>query len=261
MKKKVNYLWLLWLGLFLSACQSTNYQGITIATAANVQYAMQELIQAFTQKEGILCQTVIGSSGKLTAQIKAGAPYDLFVSANMKYPNALHQKGFTTSTPQVYAQGKLVLWTQQKNLNPSAQLLPQFLTQSHVKHVALANPKTAPYGEAALQVLQKKELAGKLKGKLVYGESISQTNQFILSQNAEVGFTAKSVVVSPKMKGKGKWVEINSELYAPIQQGVVLLKQSNPQKVAQARKFYDFLFSDTAQKILEKYGYQTIRSL
>ncbi|OJJ14411.1 molybdate ABC transporter substrate-binding protein [marine bacterium AO1-C] len=250
---KRNYWILIWLSLVLSACHSNTYQGITIATAANVQYAMQELTRAFNQKEGIPCQTVISSSGKLTAQIKEGAPYELLVSANMKYPQNLYQQGLTVEKPKVYALGKLVLWTQHQDLTPSTQAL----TQPKVQHVALANPKTAPYGEAALQVLQKAGLAAQLKEKLVFGESISQTNQFILSQSAEIGFTAKSVVVSPRLKGKGKWVEIDETFYQPIKQGVVLIKQADTKKMAQARKFYEFLFSTAAQKILQKYGYTT----
>jgi len=251
-KRRNFFLWC-WLPILLGACQPANYQGITIATAANVQYAMQDLIQAFTAQEGIACQTVVSSSGKLTAQIKEGAPFELFVSANMKYPQSLHRQGFTLEPPKVYAQGKLVLWTQHTDLLPSMQTL----NHPKVQHVALANPKTAPYGEAALQAIQKMGLATQLKEKLVFGESISQTNQFIMSQSAEIGFTAKSVVVSPKLKGKGKWIEINKAFYQPIDQGVVLVKSVDTKKVAQARKFYQFLFSETAQKILQKYGYQT----
>jgi len=252
--KQHNFFIWVWLTLVLSACQPTAYQGITIATAANVQYAMQDLIRAFTEQEGIPCQTIISSSGKLTAQIKEGAPFELFVSANLKYPQNLHQQGFTLEPPKVYARGKLVLWTQHQSLLPS----PQILNHPKIQHIALANPKTAPYGEAALQALQKMGLATQLKEKLVFGESISQTNQFILSQSAEIGFTARSVVVSPKLKGKGKWVEINQAFYQPIEQGVVLIKNTQIKKVAQARKFYQFLFSEKAQKILQKHGYQTI---
>ena len=164
MKNRKNSLLLLWVTLGMVACQPTAYQGITIATAANVQYAMQELIEAFTTKEGIACQTVVGSSGKLTAQIKEGAPYQLFVSANMKYPQNLHQQGFTVEPPKVYARGQLVLWTQYPNLTPTTQSL----SHSKVQHIALANPKTAPYGEAAWQVLQKTGLASRLKEKLVF---------------------------------------------------------------------------------------------
>ena len=253
-KNNTLYIITLWLVLLLNSCQSTRDQGITIATAANVQFAMQELTQAFTQTHGIACQTVISSSGKLTAQIKEGAPYDVFVSANMKYPHALYNNGLAAEAPKVYTLGKLVLWTQKDDLNPELKSL----SDNKIKHLAIANPRTAPYGEAAVEVLKKTGVYNRLKSKLVYGESISQTNQFIISETAQMGFTAKSVVVSPKLKAKGKWVEIAPGLYPAIKQGVILLKQKHREaKSAQAKKFYDFLFSAKAKEILQKYGYQT----
>lgn len=251
---KNNFLYLIitWLSL-LTGCQPVPDKSITIATAANVQFAMQELTRKFTQESGITCQTVISSSGKLTAQIKEGAPYDIFVSANMKYPKALHKANLTTSAPKTYAYGELVLWTQKDDVVPALDSL----LNNNIKHLAIANPKTAPYGEAAVDVLRTMNVYNRLESKLVYGESISQTNQFIISQTADLGFTAKSVVVSPRLKNKGKWQAVNANLYKPISQGVVLLKQKSRQvQSARAQKFYDFLFSAKARKILKKHGYK-----
>ncbi|HFA48284.1 MAG TPA: molybdate ABC transporter substrate-binding protein [Bacteroidetes bacterium] len=244
--KKTFPLIIFWLALV--GCQATKKPALTIAAAANVQFAMQELVASFTQLTGIDCRVVSGSSGKLTAQIKEGAPYDLFVSANKKYPEELYRSGLTTAAPQVYAFGKLVLWSAHENVRPSISALADKSTQ----YIAMANPKTAPYGMAAVEALQYYGLIRAVEKKIVFGESISQANQFILSKTVDFGFTAKSVVLSPKVKGRGQWIEIEQPAYAPIAQGVVVFKNG---KVNEASKFYHFLFSRQAKIILKKYGY------
>lgn len=213
---------------------------------------MEELTKAFSEETGISTELVLGSSGKLTAQISQGAPFDVFVSADMKYPEKLYLDGLTTAAPKVYANGKLVLWSLQKKVPHNLE----FLTNAETVHVAIPNPKNAPYGLAARQALQHQQVYEKVKEKLVYGESISQANQFIISGTAEVGFTAKSVVLSPELKGKGNWVEVAEESYAPIRQGVVVVKKQG-KKMAEAEKFFTFLFSDKARNILQRYGYST----
>ncbi|MDO3695150.1 molybdate ABC transporter substrate-binding protein [Wenyingzhuangia sp. chi5] len=242
--------------LLVSGCDTKKekdanpYNKITIATAANMQFAMKKIASVFEKDSGVKCNMVISSSGKLTAQIKKGAPYDIFVAANMKYPEEIYKSGLSYKAPKVYAYGKLVLWTMNKQTKPSLKLL----ANSKIKHIALANPATAPYGFAAIEVLKKHQLYNKVKDKLVFGESISQTNQFITLQSAEVGFTAMSVVMSPTMKDKGTWVEVDKKNYTPIEQGIVIIKHkglTNPS----ALKFYDFLFSEKAQSILKDYGY------
>ncbi len=236
--------------LFFSACRTApSSNKITIATAANMQFAMEALTKAFTAQTDIGCDIVMSSSGKLTAQIKEGAPYDVFVAANMRYPNELFDNGFTTTQPQIYAYGYLALWSMIEGLNPSLE----GLKSDAVQHIALANTQTAPYGMAAMDVLRCHELDKKLTEKLVYGESIAQTNQFIHSKSAEVGFTALSVVLSPPMKNKGRWVKLE-EGYAPIEQGVVLIRRAE-EDLALAGRFYVFLFSAEAKQILEDFGY------
>lgn len=247
--KKTLITWILTITT-LSAFATNPTPPITIAVAANMQFAMQELTHNFTKETGIQCNLVISSSGKLTAQIKQGAPYDLFVSADMKYPDVLHKEGFALQKPKIYAYGKLVLWSLDKSIKPGLSVLKS----SIVKHIACANPKTAPYGVATIQVLKHNKIYNSIKSKLVYGESISQTNQFIISKSAQIGFTAKSVVLSPEMKGKGQWIELNPSSYAPIAQGVVILKQDHVEEAA-AKRFYNFLFSAEAKKILKSFGY------
>ena len=240
------------LTLLFFSCKKKSNTVLTIATAANMQFAIKELTQLFSQKTGIDYEVIISSSGKLTAQIQKGAPFDIFISANMKYPNQLFQKGFTHHPPQIYAYGKLVLWTMKKEIKPSLDIL----TNKKIKHIALPNPKTAPYGEAVIALLQHQHIFEKIEKKLVFGESIAQTNQFISSQAAEIGFTSKSIVLSKKMKNKGTWIALNSDIYPPIAQGIVLLKNRTTHQT-EAQQFLDFIFSKKAKEILEKLGYES----
>src|SRR5215471_8585656 len=162
---------------------------LTVAAAANVQFVMYELTKDFESSTGIKTDIILNSSGKLNAQIKEGAPYDVFVSADMKYPEELYKTGFAISSPNVYANGLLVLWTTQPNITPGADL--KILTSDAVKKIAVANPQTAPYGEASVEAMNYFKVYDQVKDKLVYGESISQTNQYISSGAADIGFTAK----------------------------------------------------------------------
>lgn len=226
---------------------------IKIAVAANVQFAMRELKTEFQKETGIKVETIIGSSGQLTAQITQGAPYDVFISADMKYPNTLFKNKLAIEKPKIYALGSLVIWTLDEKIKLSN--IPDKLLDRKVKKIAIANPRTAPYGIAAVQALKHYGIYDKVKDKLVYGESISQTNQFIVSRTAEIGFTAKSVVMSPNMMGKGNWKEVDSSAYKPIKQGCVILKYGNDNHRKESQAFYNFMFSKEAQKILKKYGY------
>ncbi len=239
--------------LFLiPSCNQQKKYKLTIATAANMQFAMEEIIIEFNKETGINCETSISSSGKLTAQIKEGAPYDIFVSADMKYPIDLYNDGFTTRQPNIYANGKLVLWSMVDSIKPSIPLL----LQKNIKHIASANPKTAPYGIATEQVLKHYQIFDSIQNKLVFGESIAQTNQFITTKAAEIGFTAMSVVLSPIVNNKGNWVPIEDKTYTPINQGIVILK-NGPSPNEKKEKFYNFLFSEKGKDILNKFGYST----
>ncbi|WP_062057071.1 molybdate ABC transporter substrate-binding protein [Aquimarina longa] len=249
--KYIKTTFIILVGLLLTtSCTQKQDKRITIAVAANMQFAIKELSKKFTDRTGIKCDLIISSSGKLTAQIKEGAPFNIFISADMKYPTELFTTGFTTRDPKIYAYGKLVLWSMIDSLHPSINTL----NSSNVYHIAIANPKTAPYGSAALTVLKKQDLYKSIKDKLVYGESISQTNQFIVSKSAQIGFTAKSVVLSPKMKNKGNWIDIDEDNYAAIAQGIVILNKHTTIQNG-AEKFYNFMFSTEAKKILTDFGY------
>lgn len=225
---------------------------LTVAAAANVQFTLEELKAAFLKETGIDIKTVIGSSGKLTAQIENGAPFDVFMSADMDFPKRLHQDGLTVGEAKVYAYGYLVLWSLTgADLSKGVEGLPD----ATFKKIAIASPKAAPYGRQAVNAMKHYKLYPGISSKLVYGESIAQTNQFITAKAVDVGFTAKSIVLAPNMKDKGTWVDVEQSAYEPIAQGVVLLKRGVKHFPKEAQKFYDFLFSKTASDIFQKYGY------
>ena len=225
---------------------------VVVATAANVQFVMKELQKTFQKDTGIELDLVVSSSGKLTAQIREGAPFDLFVSADTRYPQEIFANGGAENPPKIYARGTLVLWTRDSTVTPTLTML----TQATVKKIALANPETAPYGQAAVEVLKKAGLFDQVNSKLVYGESIAQTTQYIATGAADVGFTALSVVLSPEMKGKGRWTSLDSTSYAPIDQAAILLKHSETSpKREKSQQFYDFLYSEKARVIFRQYGY------
>jgi len=234
----------------------TSYLGaqtITVAVAANVSYAMEKLKKEFlkTHKDTKL-RIIIGGSGKLTAQIKHGAPYDIFLSANMKYPNSLYKDKVAITKPVVYAQGSLAFLSKsKKDFSKGIELL----TDSSIRLIAVANPKTAPYGKAAIEAIKNYGIYDDIKKKFIYGESISQTLSYTVSA-ADIGIVSKSALFSCKMEKFKKginWVEVDSKLYTPIEQGIVILKHAKDNNGV--REFYNFMLSDDAKKILTHYGY------
>ena len=241
------------IGMFFSqlGCKSPQGEKLIVAASANTQYAMEELIDLFEAETGTSCELIVGSSGKLTAQILEGAPFDLFFSADMKYPEEIYRRGKGVSRPEVYAYGYLVFWS----LDDQVELDEKGLINKDVRHIAMANPETAPYGRAALELLNALNVYDTIKGKLVFGESIAQTNQFILSGSAEIGLTALSVVSSPVAKGKGNWKKADPSLYQPIAQGFVHLATNNSEKEKWSREFTSFLRTEAAMNILHKFGY------
>jgi len=219
---------------------------INVAVAANVSYAIKPLIHEFNKTNTTKIKIILGSSGKLTSQIKNGAPYDIFLSANMKYPNYLYENRLTTIKPVVYAQGTLALFSAKKRDLKDISII------NSMRKIAIANPKTAPYGKAAFQAISNAKLLDINIKKFVYAENISQTVQFALVA-ADVGFIAKSSLYSPKMKKYKKganYIEVDKNLYKPIKQAMALL---NNKKGSLA--FYDFILSPKAKKIFKEYGY------
>jgi molybdate transport system substrate-binding protein len=241
--------------IFLLLFTAFNLFGSTlnVAVAANVSYAINDLITAFNKTHpDVKVQTTLGGSGKLTAQINNGAPYDILMSANMKYPESLYKNGQGITKPTVYAQGALALFsTRARDFSKGINIV----TNEHIHRIAIANPNTAPYGKASVQALKNAKLYEKVKSKFIYGESISQTVAFSVTA-ADLGFIAKSSLYSDKMKRykeNKNWIALDSNIYTPIQQGIIILKRAKDKQDAKA--FYDFILSPKAQEIFVRYGY------
>lgn len=228
-------------------------QTINIALAANVSYAIDDLIKEFNKTNPqTKVQVTLGSSGKLTAQIKNGAPYNIFMSANMKYPNSLYEDKIAITKPLIYAQGSLaILSSTKKDFSQGINLVKD----KDIEKIAIANPKTAPYGKATIEALENTKLLNEIKSKLVYAESISQTVSYTITAS-NIGFIAKSSLYSPKMSEYKKdinWIDVDPKLYTPIAQGIVIINNAKDNKEVKA--FYDFILSNTAKTIFKDFGY------
>jgi molybdate transport system substrate-binding protein len=226
---------------------------LNIAVAANVSYAINDLKKEFElQNKNIKLNIILGGSGKLTAKINNNAPYDIFLSANMLYPNSLYKSGYGITKPKVYAKGAIALLTSRgKNLNKGIKSI----LAKDINKIAIANPKTAPYGKATVEALKNAKLYDLVKAKFVYGESISQTVMYA-TKMADLGFIAKSALYSPLMSHYKKgisWIDLDPKLYTPIKQGIVILKEGKGS--SDVRSFYDFLLSESAKEIFKKFGY------
>jgi molybdate transport system substrate-binding protein len=224
-----------------------------IAVAANVSYAIDELLGEFKKSHpDTEVRVTLGSSGKLNAQIKNGAPYSMFMAANMKYPEALYSDGIATTKPVIYAQGALAyLSANPKDFSKGIDLVKD----GSIEKIAVANPKTAPYGTAAVEAMQNAGVYDGVKSKLVYAESISQTVSYAITA-ADIGFIAKSSLYSDTMRKyveNTHWVAVDPTLYKPIDQGIVILKHGSDNPKVQA--LYDFMLSDKAKEIFKNYGY------
>lgn len=236
------------LGIFNT---SNSYsQNIKIAVAASTQFAIKELINEFQQQTGIEVDIIVGSSGKLVAQIISGAPYHIYISANLAYADHVYKEGYSTTKPIVYARGSGVIWTTKDDIDVSTGLGCVLMTD--IKTIAIASPKIAPYGVLAVDALKASDYYKRIEDKLIFGNSISQVNQYTTLGTVDIGITAKSIVCSPRMKGVGKWIDIEGYY---IDQGMVMLTYSKNHNQKNTQKFYNFLQSNTSHKIFEKHGY------
>ena len=224
---------------------------VQIAVAANFAGPIEEISQSFEKMTGHRLKISTGASGKFYAQIKNGAPFEVFLSADEQKPSQLEKDGLAVQGSRfTYAIGKLVLWSADANLVDSKG---KILATGNFNKLAIANPKTAPYGEAAMQTLTALNLKSVLEPKLVIGESIGQTYQFVATGNASIGFVALSQVTKAnKLIGGSAWV-VPEKLYQPILQDAVLLV--NGRDNVAARQFMLFLRSDEALRIIKSFGY------
>jgi molybdate transport system substrate-binding protein len=244
---------LMWISVVLLISQLCAAQDITVAAAADLQFAMQDIAARFQKETGRTVKLIYGSSGNFFEQIQNGAPFDLLFSANLDYAKRLETAGLTEpGSYYQYAKGKIVLWVpNESKLDLSSGV--RVLLDPSVKKIAIANPQHAPYGQAAVAAMQKEMVYDKVKDKLVLGENISQTASFVASGSADAGIIALSLALSPNIKDKGRYVEIPNSDYPPIEQACVILNSSKNKD--SAKRFVAFIQTAAIADVLRNYGF------
>jgi molybdate transport system substrate-binding protein len=244
----------------LLAARCASGQGLTIAAASDLQSALPAIASQFEKETGQRVRLTFGSSGNFFTQIQNGAPFDVFLSADIDYPKRLEAAGQAErGTLYEYATGRLVLWTRKDSGIPLGRGLT-VLADARVRRIAIANPEHAPYGRAAVAALRHEGLYERVREKFVLGENISQAAQFADSGSADVGLLALSLALAPALESSGTYIDVPQSWHPPIEQGAVVLAASK-QKVL-ARQFLDYLKKPAAAKVLQAYGFdvpQTIR--
>ena len=227
---------------------------VTIAAASDLVFCLDKLNAAFTRAHpGAELKLSTGSSGNFFAQIKNGAPFDVFLSADVAYPRQLADTGAALGhTLTRYAIGRIVIWTTRADLDLSTGVAA--LAQPGIKRLAIANPAHAPYGRAAREALQHAKIWEAVQPRLVLGENISQTAQFVETGNADAGIVALSLALSPKLKNIGRHVEIPESMHAPLEQAAVLTRHGADNPLARA--YLDFLRTPEARAVFDEFGFR-----
>ena len=228
-------------------------EDVTVAAASDLNFAIKELIGEYEKQTGHHVKLSLGSSGNFFAQLQQGAPFDLYFSADIGYPKKLEEAGLTVpGTLYRYAIGRVVLWAP-KNSPLDVTKGMTVLREPTIKKIAIANPKHAPYGRAAVAAMEHEQVYADVKDRLVLGENISQAAQFIESGACDVGIIALSLAMAPAMKNAGTYWEIPADHHSPLEQGAVIMKQSKNQDVA--RHFLEFMRGPRGQEIMTRYGF------
>jgi len=228
-------------------------QDITVAAAADLQFALQDVAARFQKESGTKVKLVYGSSGNFFQQIENGAPIDVFFSANLDYPKRLETAGLTEpGTYYQYARGKLVIWVpKESRLNLGSGVT--VLLDPSIKKIAIANPEHAPYGQAAVVALRNEHVYDKVKDELVFGENASQAASFATSGAADAGVVPMSLALSPMMKDRGRYVEVPAADYPAIEQACVILAASKNKQAA--RQFLSLVKTAATAELLRRYGF------
>ncbi len=236
------------------AASLSSAQEITVAAASDMSNALPEVVAAYSKKTGQTVKLSFGASGNLTNQIRNGAPFDVFFSADEGYPQQLIDEGLASgSTLYRYAVGRLVLWVPDDSPLDLSKLGIEALLDPSVKKIAIANPVTAPYGRAAAGALRHFGIYEQVSSKLVIGENISQAAQFVGSGNAQAGLIALSHALAPAMKNKGRYWTVPLDAYPTLNQAAVVLSKSKQRNAAQA--FLEFVRGPEATSLLASYGF------
>src|SRR6266404_4224949 len=226
---------------------------IRVAAAADLKFALDELGMRYEKQSGSKIAVSYGSSGNFLAQIQNGAPFDVFLSADIEYPRKLEVAGLAEpGTLYEYASGRIVIWMPADTRVDLSKLGWRALLDPSIQKIAIGNPEHAPYGRAAVAALRSAGIYEQVRAKLVYGENIAQAAQFVASGNAQAGILALSLAISPPMRNGKRW-QIPANMHAPIEQGAAILKSAKDKEGARA--FLAFLKSDTGRVILESYGF------
>jgi molybdate transport system substrate-binding protein len=239
----------LFLLVFIVFNLNIHAQTVKIAAAGNLRFVLNEIMEKYKSlNPNVEININTAATGTLFQQIINGADFDIFMAADKEFPDKLKQQGLTSGEVKTYAYGKLVLWSNSIDVSKGIKKL---LDQS-IKRIALANPEVAPYGERAIECLKYYKIYEKVKNKIVFADNIAQAAQFAQTGNAEAGFLAMSLVISPEMKGSYYQIDIKS--YKPIEQAIVLIKKTkeNPDAV----KFMNFVLSKECKPVFEKYGFK-----
>jgi molybdate transport system substrate-binding protein len=225
---------------------------ILLAAASDLKFALDSIIAVYRTTNGVTVEVTYGSSGKLFEQISNGAPFDIFFSADISYPKELEKKNLTSSELYVYGVGRVVLWS--SKIDPQKEGMKTLLSPV-IKKIAIANPTHAPYGKRAEEALKFYNVYDGVKGKLVLGENISQTAQFVTTGAADIGIVAYSLALSPNMKKEnGKFFLIPENSHQRLEQAVVITKRGKGNDFAQT--FLSFVKSDDAKLILSYFGFK-----
>ena len=247
----MSFMRLFLIGLVFVPLAAAQAERLSIAAAADLKFAMASLITAFGKDHPAdTIEATYGSSGAFSAQIRQGAPFDLFFSADKSYPEKLVQDGLAASPVKPYAKGRLVLWS--ANRDASRMTLAD-LADPTIRRIAIANPKHAPYGRCAEEVLRKAGLWSKVEPRLVYGENIAQTAQLVATGNADVGLIALSLASQPELARQGGYLLIPENLHAPLEQGFVITSHGKDKPLAAA--FAAFVDTPAAHEVLKHHGF------
>ncbi len=225
---------------------------VRAAVASNFAAPMERIVALFEKESGHQVKVSLGSSGKLYSQIKGGAPFDVLLAADETIPKQLLQEKLAVAGSRfVYATGRMVLWSAQSGFVDEKGVV---LNIGNFNRLAIADPKLAPYGMAAKETLERLVMWNAMQRKLVKGENITQTYQFVATENAELGFVALSQIMRDGKVTAGSWWLVPSDMHKPIRQSAVLLSEAKDTTAAQA--FLAFLKSDKAKKVMRSFGYE-----
>ncbi|MDP3515757.1 MAG: molybdate ABC transporter substrate-binding protein [Pseudohongiella sp.] len=241
--------------LILVLSQNVYSQKITVAAASSLRPTLDYLVEAYeSENPGNNIEIIYGSSGRLMAQIINGAPFDIFMSADMEFPQNLFDQGMATSVPVVYGLGRIVLWSAHLN---AADLKLEDLADQSIRRIAIAQPAVAPYGQRAREAMEAAGVWDKVQSRLVFAENISQVAQMSESGAADIGIVALSLAIQPGLAERGYYL-IDTSRHQPLEQGFVITRRAAQNRVA--ADFSVFLVSETAKTIFQTNGFDTLET-